>query len=73
MIHPSEGLTYLNPDEDRITGDIYRIAHEALGFCKGCGDRNIRQLLDEAKSNLKEMGIIDIDKVMQERPNDSRH
>lgn len=61
-----EGLTYLHPDlEDKLNGQIYTIAHSVLGFCESCSDR--LSTLEEAEVALKELNIIDIERVLADR------
>lgn len=67
-----EGLTYLHPDlEDKLNGQIYTIAHGALGFCRGCAshgtDNKMLLEIEEAEKALKELNIMDVERVLAER------
>jgi hypothetical protein len=67
-----EGLTYLHPDlEDKLNGQIYTIAHGALGFCHGCAkhgtDDKMLSSIEEAEKALKELNIMDVERVLAER------
>ena len=65
-----EGLTYLHPDlEDKLNGQIYTIAHGALGFCHGCNKHGNKMLdsIEEAENALKELNIVDVERVLAER------
>lgn len=66
-----EGLTYLHPDlEDKLNGQIYSIAHAALGFCEGCKKGNEEKTLsriEEAEKALKELNIMDAERILSER------
>jgi len=63
-----EGLTYLHPDlEDKLNGQIYTIAHAALGFCQGCKERKNLFVIEDAEKALKELNIVDVERVLLER------
>jgi hypothetical protein len=61
-----EGITYLHPDlEDKLNGQIYSIAHAALGFCEPCAHR--LSVIEDAEKSLKELNIIDVERVLAQR------
>jgi hypothetical protein len=65
-----EGLTYLHPDlEDELNGQIYSIAHGALGFCKGCTSHGNKMLseVERAEKALKDLNIMDAERILAER------
>ena len=70
-----EGLTYLHPDlEDKLNGQIYRIAHGALGFCQGCASHGIGDKMfssiEEVEKTLKELNVVDVERVLFQRHQD---
>jgi len=60
-----EGIALQQADDSGHLGTIYRLAHEGLGVCSACSP-GFKDHVNSLKARLKEDGVMDVDRAMDE-------